>query len=209
MKNSFYLLLLTLFSIAGCKSTYVTSSWKADVAKLHKYDKILVLGIISDSSRAIRQVMEKELVDELRSKGITAVSAFEEYGPKAFKRMSEEQMNEQIKKKGFDGVITISLLDRSRERYYVPGEVYYTPFGYGYGYFWGYYSTMYDRLYQPGYYETVTNYLWESNLFDLSDGKLIYSVQSNSFDPESLGALGHDYSRGIVKDLMKNGLLTK
>jgi hypothetical protein len=153
--------------------------------------------------------MEKELVQDLKAKGQNAVSAFDEFGPKAFKRMTEQQVNDQIKKKGYDGVITITMLNKQKEKYYVPGSMYYTPFSYDYGYFWGYYSGIYDRVYEPGYYESGTNYLWESNLFDLDKGKLIYSVQSNSFDPYNAQTLGKDYGKSIARDMIKNGLLMK
>jgi hypothetical protein len=209
MKRSKYIMLVCIALLAGCGSTEITSSWKAENAQIKEYNKILVIGIMSDSNRDLRQNMEKDLVQDLKAKGLNAVSAFDEFGPVAFKRMSEQQVNDQIKKKGYDGVITISLLNKKKEKSYVPGSVFYTPFAYNYSYFWGYYSDMYDRVYEPGYYETGTDYLWESNLYDLSNGKIIYSVQSKSFDPANAQALGKDYGKSIVKDLVKNGLLMK
>jgi hypothetical protein len=209
MNKPTYLVILLIVLMTGCSTTSVTSSWKADNAQIRKYDKILVIGIMSDSNRDLRAKMEQELVLDLRDKGITASSAYDVYGPVAFKRMTEQQVNDQIKKKGYDGVITISLLNKSKEKYYVPGNLYFTPFGYDYNYFWGYYSGIYDRVYESGYYETDTDYLWESNLYDLTNGKLIYSVQSKSFDPQSIQTLGKDYGKSIVRDLVKNGLLSR
>ncbi|MCW3127013.1 MAG: hypothetical protein JWO03_2671 [Bacteroidetes bacterium] len=209
MKRSKHFLIGLVVLLAGCSSTSTISTWKADNAQIKRYEKILVIGIMADTNRDLRQHMEKALVEDLRFKGLNAISAFDEYGPQAFKRMTEEQVNEQIRKKGYDGVITISLLNKSKEKYYVPGSLYYTPFGFEYGYFWGYYSGIYDRVYTPGYYETANNYLWESNLYDLSNGKLIYSVQSRSFDPSDAEALGQDYGRTIVRSLIKNGILVK
>jgi hypothetical protein len=153
--------------------------------------------------------MEKDLVADLKSQGINAVSALDEYGPNAFRGVDKKQVDDQLKAKGYDGIVTITLLNKSKERYYSPGYMDYTPFAYNYNYFWGYYSNMYDRVYEPGYYETATNYLWESNLYDLAKGKLVYSVQSKSFDPASAMQVGKGYGRSTVRDLVKNGLIVK
>ena len=46
-----------------------------------------------------------------------------------------------------------------REKYYVLGYMDYTPVGYRYG-FWGITTRgYYARIYEPGYYETGTDYL--------------------------------------------------
>ncbi len=66
-----------LLILTGCTSTYVTSSWKAQNASIIKYNKILVIGIMSDSNRDLRQNMEKDLVQDLKANGVNAVSAFD------------------------------------------------------------------------------------------------------------------------------------
>lgn len=193
--------------LAACSSTYITSSWKAPNAKAREYNKLLVLGIMGDKYRPFRQQMENALEQDLHAQGINAISALEQYGPQAFQKLTEEQVNERIKKKGFDGVITISLLSKEKEKDYVPGDPYYTPFGYDYPYFWGYYDAIYDLVYNPGYYVEDTYYFWESNLYDLHNGKLVYSVQSKSFDPDNAQSLGIQYGKLIVNDLIRNGLI--
>ncbi|NDF99240.1 MAG: hypothetical protein EB101_10010, partial [Chitinophagia bacterium] len=54
---------------------------------------------------------------------------------------------------------------------------------------------------------TNTRYFWESNLYDLSDGKLIYSAQSQSFDPSSSDVLGREYGKLIVDDILGKGII--
>ena len=71
-----------------------------------------------------------------------------------------------------------------------------------------YYSrTLYGRIYSPGYYTTNTRYFWESNLYDLSDGKLIYSAQSQSFEPSTSERLGKEYGKLIVDDILGKGVV--
>lgn len=114
-----------------------------------------------------------------------------------------------VKKKGYDAVITIALLDKQNEKSYNPGNVNYTPVGTYYNRFGRYFTTVYNRIYTPGYYSTTTDYFWETNLYDAKGDKLIYSAQSQSFDPSGITMLSKEYGKSIVKDLSEKGLISK
>lgn len=191
----------------GCKSSFITSSWKAEDARAKPYTKILVLGLIGGSDRQLREKMEEHLAGDLRDLGYGAETAIRVFGPHEFQEMKEEQAISNLQDKEYDAVITIVMLDKEKERYYVPGRVIYSPYAIYQHRFWGYYSTMYDRVYAPGYYTEDSRYFWETNLFDFEDQKLVYSAQSESFTPESARSLGHEYGLMIVNDLVKNKVL--
>ena len=129
--------------------------------------------------------MEEHIVADLKVLGYDATCSCTEYGPKAFENMKEEDAIKKLTGGGIDAVLTIVLLDKTKERYYVPGRVNYTPFNVYNRHWWGYYNTMYDRIHEQGYYEVSTKYFWESNFYDLETKELIYSVQTQSFDPGS------------------------
>ena len=200
-------LLLVLFT--GCSSTHITSTWKAPDATAGKYKKVMVVGIIREADRTLRVKMENHLVGDLKSLGYNAMSAYEEYGPKELSQLTEEAVNEQLKKDGIDAVVTVVLLDKQKEKNYVPGRVIYTPYYHHYNRFWGYYRTVSDRIEMRGYYEVSTKYFWESNLYDLNLSKLVYSVQTQSFDPVTADKLAHEYGQKIVQSMVKGGVLTK
>ena len=42
----------------------------------------------------------------------------------------------------------------------------------------------------------------------MSTQKLVYSVQTQSFEPSSTEKMGHEYGQIIVKDLLKNDILS-
>jgi hypothetical protein len=121
--------------------------------------------------------------------------------------MNEKQAVDQLKNAGVDAVLTIVLLDKVKEKFYVPGRMDYTPYSIYHNQFYGYYKTMHGRIYTQGYYTENTKYFWESNFYDLSADKLLYSAQSRSFDPISSETLGHEYGKMIVKDLVKSAVL--
>lgn len=196
-----------LFLIA-CSSSRIIHSWKSEFPA-GKYNKIMVVAISGETDLLTKQKMEDHLVGDLRGMGYNAVSSLSEYSPGTFRKMSEEAVLDKLKNSGYDAVITIVLLDKAKERHYIPGHGYNLPYSGYYRRFWGYYTTIYDRVYTPGYYITNTKYFWESNLFDAASKELIYSVQTESFDPESSESLAHEYGKLIVKDMVKNQVLNK
>lgn len=203
-------LLLVILLLAACTSTRITSSWKsADSTASKSLKKILVVAVMNDKDRRIREHMESHLVASLIDNGYDAISSMEEYGPKTFSKMSEEEVLRQLHSNEIDAVITISLLDKSRERSYVPGTVTYQPSYMMYNRFWPYYHAYYGRVYTPGYYTVNTKYFFETNLYGLNgtDKDLIYSAQSEAFDPASADEMAHGYAKAIIRDMKSKDLL--
>lgn len=209
MKVRFVFYSIMLMLLTACSSSRITHSWKAENISSKKFNKIMVVAMIKDNDIAKREMMENHLIGDLAERGYTAVSSIKEYGPKSFEGMKEEEVLNKLQNTGVDAVLTIVMLDKQRERYYVPGRVYYSPYVIYHRRFYRYYNTMYDRIYSPGYYQVNTRYFWESNLYDLSTKELLYSVQTESFDPESAQSLGHEYGKLIVKDMFDKNVLSK
>ena len=195
--------------LISCNSTQVISSYKDEKAPINDYHKILVLGIFQQKDRAARQETETQLATRLNALGYNAVTAMDEYGPKAFDKVPEDQIADRVKAGGYDAVITTAVLDKKKQQNYNPGNVSYQPVGVTYNRFGKYYSTIYDRVYEPGYYTTSTDYILETNFYDGPTGTLISSVQTQAYDPSSAEALAHDNSKRIIKDLQQNAILRK
>ncbi|MGZ8559199.1 MAG: hypothetical protein ACXWWC_12735 [Chitinophagaceae bacterium] len=207
MKKINWIAFSFLLTVAGCGSLKITSSWKAQNFVAPEYNKIMVLGLIRDADRTIQENMENHFVGDLKDLGYQAISAYKEYGPKAFDNMNEDTALAKLNNSGVEAVLTVVLLDKKKESKYVPGHLLYSPYGYYYNRFWGYRTTLYNRIYEPGYYVTDTRYFWESNLYDMSTQKLIYSVQTQSFEQNDSETMGHKYSRLIVKNMIKQNVL--
>jgi len=208
MKNFRYIGFIVMLILFSCSSSRITSTWKAENIQPKKYNKILVLGLVREADRSVREKMEQHLLGDLRERGYNTICACEEFGPKAFENMSEKEALSKLTGSGIDAVLTIVLLDKSKERYYVPGRVTYSPYVIYRDRFWRYYTTMHERIYTPGYYEVQTKYFWESNFYDMDNKQLLYSVQTQSFDPASTESLAHEYGKLIVADIVKSNVLT-
>jgi hypothetical protein len=196
-----------LILLNGCTTSKITTTWKAENSAPQKFQKIMVLSLIREADRSIQEKMENHFVGDLRELGYQAVSSLQEFGPKAFDNMSEEEAINKLKNSGVDAIITIVLLDKIRERNYVPSRINYSPYGYYQNRFWGYRGTLYGRIYEPGYYVIDTKYFWESNLYEMNTQKLIYSVQTESFDPANSESMGHEYGKLIVNRMIKDLVL--
>jgi hypothetical protein len=208
MKQLKYLILFIPFVLINCTTSRITSTWKAENIQAKRYNKILVLGLIREADRSIREKMEEHLVGDMRNMGYNAICACDEYGPKAFENMTEKEALNRLTNSGIDAVLTVVLLDKTKERYYIPARVYYSPYYNYHNRFWGYYTTMHDRIYSKGYYEVSTKYFWESNLYDMDSKQLVYSVQTQTFDPSSSETLAHEYGQLIVSNMVKNKVLS-
>lgn len=193
--------------ITGCATSKITTFWKAPNVVSPNYQKIMVLGLIRTADRSIQENMENHLVGDLRDMGYQAISSLQEYGPKAFDKMDEVNALNQLKTSGVDAVLTIVLLKKQKEKSYVPGHIYYQPYGYSYNRFWTYRTALIGQIYEPGYYVTNTRYFWESNLYDMQTQKLVYSVQTQSFNPSNSASLGHEYGQLIIKNMVQQNVL--
>src|SRR5436305_5199967 len=76
--------LIAVCLCVACSNTKVTSSWKASdvTAGNLSMKKIMVAALLPDRNRELQKSMERQLVADLKSKGVDAMSAYEAYGPK-------------------------------------------------------------------------------------------------------------------------------
>jgi hypothetical protein len=208
MKKVLVLLTPLFLLLAACSSTNVLNSWKdKEVVEQTTLKKVMVLAMLPEKQRVLRQEMETEMVEDLQKRGFTAVSSLQEYGPKSFIGMNEKQVMQQLDKSKIDGIITIGLQDTETSEHYTPGTVRYEPYAVRYNRFYRTYQTFYERVYTPGRTDQQTNYFFETNLYQLNSNKLLYSAQSKSFDPSSASQIAKEVSKAVVKDMEKNNIL--
>jgi hypothetical protein len=202
--------LITPFSflfLTACATSRIVHSWKSPNLPQKKYNKILVVGLMRDTNQELREKMENHLVGDLRDKGFNAVSSFKEYGPKYFEGLTEDMVLKQMYESGVDGIITIVMLDKRTEFYHNVHKMPESPDIAFQRRFWGYYSLIFDRIYEPGYTAEFTKYFWESNFYGMEYRELLYSAQTESFDPRSAESLAHEYGKMIVNDMAKKRIL--
>lgn len=211
MKLSNAILASIILFCSSCSNSKIISSWKA-TNNLRDYKKIMVVGIIKDSSTALRKKMEMHLVNDFKSVGYDAVSALEEFGVGGLAGLEQEETYIKLCNKGIDAVITIALLDRNKEKFYVPARVKYYSNLYYYNRIWNYNTIQADLnslASMKGDYEETTQFSWESILFDLRTLSPVYTVQTKTFDPSSTESMAHEYGKMIVANMIKSKVIEK
>ncbi len=207
MKIIYTLIGAVLVFATSCLSTKISASWKDPDYTGKKFDKILVWGL-SDNVSA-RATVEDEVAYFLNLEKIASVSGSDIAPPnrKALPHDIEES-KAVLEKNGFDGVLTMGLIDKKEKTRYVEGSGHYQPMAYGYyGSFYSYYPYMYGNVYQPGHYESTQYVYIETNLWDVETGKLVWSAQTETIDPSSIENFANSYARDVVGELIKKGII--
>ncbi|MCS5489992.1 hypothetical protein [Algoriphagus limi] len=209
-KFNFILLLSLVAAVISCSpSVKILGSWTSPSKPAEGYNNVFVTALTENF--LARQAVEKDLVDLIQSHGISSSSSFEVIPPgfKA-KESDREEIVAKIRELGNDAILTVALLDQTNETRYVPGSTMYTPMRYGYyGRFWGYYNYYNPVMYDPGYYTTDKNYYLEANLYDVASEELVWSSQSETTNPSSLETFSVTFAESIVKQLIKDGLISE
>lgn len=205
MKKILSLLLLTCYLMSCGPSQKVTSSWvNKDLPTGAKYKTIFIMALVQNQSA--KNIIETDLAKAAEARGIKVYKASEVFSPNFTKENLPDKQTiiSKVKSLGCDGLLSVGLVDKQSETRYVPGTATYAPYmGYGYG-FGGYYGYMGPTMYSPGYYTEEKTYFMEANLFDVASEKLIWSAQSEAYNPSSISKFSRDYTAVIADRINKD-----
>jgi hypothetical protein len=207
MKRIIWLIIVLSVFLVQCSSSSISSSWQASQAMDLKTGRIVVVGLIKESEKSLQRQMENHLADDLCNLGYDAFPSIELYGFKAFEGKDEKEVIDQLKENDIAAVLTIVLLNKRDEKYYPPKSLLDLTNPFNDNEFSIYYTAIYNKIYEEGYYTNDTYYFWESNLFTMPDQKLLYSVQTQSFNPLSTMSLAHEYGKLIIHNMLANNMI--
>jgi hypothetical protein len=211
MKRTILQMSLMLLLLAGCgPSQRITGYWVNKEASPKRPFKNIFVFVITDN-KSSQVIIENQLADLFASRGKKVMLSSELFPPKFTSpgQITKEQMAQNIAKAGCDAVFTLTLLDVKTVERYQPGTTY-APMGYGfYGNYYGYYNHYYPVVYSPGYYSTDKTYYIENNFYDVATDELLYSIQSEAYNPSNLESWFKGYSEMILYKLRQEGLIGK
>jgi len=216
MKNVLSMLVVgTMLLLTACSpSMKITGNWmNEEVMGTGKFKKVFLF--VMTSNKGAQQTFEDSQAKAATAEGIATVKSYEVFGPNFLAHNpTKEEIIAKIKETGCDAVFTSALIDEKSETRYVPGTTTYTPYGYGgyggygyYGGFGGYYGSS-AYMYEPGYYTEDKTYFIESNLYDLESGDIVWSVQSEAYNPSNMDNIARTYS-SLLFEKLKSFLASK
>lgn len=175
--------------LAGCNSTSQVSQWSAPPAERKPLVKVLVCTpLVKDA--ASRKMIEDQMVASFPPT-VTAVPSYTLFPDQKVIRMAnKEKIAAQLQQEGFDAALVAAVDSATKREVYVPPQAY--PMGgVGYGFYgyrrfdydgYGYYPGMNET---PGYTYEESKYLIETVLFSIPSGKMVWTMTTESLNPDS------------------------
>jgi hypothetical protein len=114
-----------------------------------------------------------------------------------------------LKQGNFDGAVVMHLISVEKTQTYVPGSPYVVPVGYrGLWGAWGFRRPLYGVAYDPGYVQSDELVNFDTNVYSVADGRLVWASRSQTDNPSSVQNLVNDVVGETVKAMRKQNLFT-
>lgn len=193
--------IVAVLALLACgPTTNLTGMWEEPGLDKAGFKKVLVIGLSNEEGK--RRAFETEMVKQFEAKGVAAVASASHMPLDV--EMNENTLKQYFGDMGIEAVLVSRLVGVEQKVEYTPGYTYAVPSGY-YNGFYGYYNTSWGVVSSPGYMSTYEVANVETNLYRVSDAKLVWSGVSETFDhADALDGI-KSFSRVVVPQLVKKG----
>ena len=204
MKNYLFLfIIMATMIITSCTSTKVTSIWKEpnETVSLNKLNKVLVVALFKDETS--RRRAEDEMVSYLKGHGVPSY----DYLDTKISVQNEEAIRNKISGDGFDGAVTMRLVDVEKDKTYTPGN--FSTYPTYYRSFSGYYFRNWSNFSTPGYYSTTKTYTIETNVYSIKEDKIIWSGLTETTNPNGVQKMTDEVAKVVYNAMVKEGFINE
>jgi hypothetical protein len=181
-------------------------SWKNPAYSGPKPHRVLVIGMSGNPE--IRADFEDDLSAAIKGDGLEAIPGNTIFFRPHSGELDRDYLEGQIRDFKIDAVLVSRLVKVDITITNIPGHSYTVPYAY-YRSFYGYYGTVYQQVYSPGYLREDTAVRVETNFYSATppNEELIWTATSDSFNPKSAQKAIDGIVKLIVKDLKKQAIL--
>jgi hypothetical protein len=194
-------LIIVAAALAACTTAKPTKEWRDPSYSGGTFDNILIVGL--SHKETVRRAFENTFVDRLGEDKIKATASFALMPAET--RPSEESIKAVIADIKFDSVLVTHLVGVTEKEVYHPAA-YRMDTNRG---LYDYYGYVGGYVYEPGYYTRHKRVKLETNLFDTQTERLVWSMQSETMDPNSEKELIDAKIRIVIKKLKSQQLISK
>lgn len=142
------------------------------------------------------------MIAYLEGKGVVSY----DYLDKDISVKSEEVIRQKIKQDGFDGAITMRLMDVDKERVKYRSNNSMSPY---FNTFSGYYFFNWPYYANSSYYSTTKTYTVETIVFSISEDKVIWTGTTQTTDPDGLTKMTEEIAKVVYDKMIKDGFIKK
>lgn len=206
LKIFFYLSILILLFIfcISCSSTKteIIGEWRDDTYQKGNIQKVLLLGIVSKEKPLLRRNFENGMTQAFRDAGIDATPSMDiiPYD----EAIDSTTFEKHFKDLQLDAVVVSRLVAIDSERDYTAGYLYTIPYNSYYG-FYGYYYSGIALANSSGYLSQDVVVVLETNIYETSNKKLIWSGVSETVQPDKASDVINSFSSELVGRLKSQG----
>lgn len=199
-----WLVMLTL-SLSSCATTKLSTTWHDPAyGGSQRVQDVLVIAVTKEET--IRRLYEDSFVEQLARENIRAVQSYTLQQSDI--KPDRQTVEEAVKEAGANSVLITRHIGTDTKQHYRPPEpvrIYADPY---YSRMNRYYPLAYREVaYTPGYSYSVTTTIIESNLYDVSTEKLIWTAQAKSVDPKMTKKYIDELVKIFADDLKAKSLL--
>jgi hypothetical protein len=202
MKKAFFTsFILILFSIFSCKSTKIINSWSEPDKQinLNKLEKVLVVARFK--SETSNRKAEDKMVEYLVGKGIPSYNYFKS----SFNKENVESLRAKIKKDGFDGAVTMQLIDVEKEKVWQRAN--FNRYSNNYRDFNNYFYESQMSYNNPEYYVTTKIFTIETNVYSIKENKIIWTAVTESVNPQGVKKMTDEVAKVVYNQMIKEGFI--
>jgi hypothetical protein len=196
-KRVFFLFLMVM--IGACTTTKPTMEWRDQNYQGGPFDNILVVGVANQET--VRRSFENTFVERLKEENAAATASFAVMPSDA--KPTEENIRSIIADIKFDSVLFTHLVGVEEEDVYHPPSYNMHP----YRGMYGYHGYVRGYVYEPGYYTRYKTVRLETILYDTQTEEIVWSMQSETMNPNSEKALIDAKIKAVIQRLKTQGLI--
>ena len=192
---------LALLAVSCTASTKMIGVWSDPAYQAQPTHKLLVIGI--GQNEGMVKLFESEMGKAFGQYKISVVPGTTVFpvGQPIDTTVGRPYCHDN----GIDLVSVTRVVGISKESEYVPGDMYYAPAPAYYG-FYPYYYSSYSMASTPGYMREYKVATVETNVYQVSTEKLVWSGQSKTMDPSSINSAMTDIATLLVSEMDRSGL---
>jgi hypothetical protein len=199
--GSILYVLITFLSCSGAK-TEIIGEWQEENYQKGNIDKVLILGIFNKDKPLLRRNFEDGMAKAFTDIGISATPSMDHMPYD--QTIDSTTFEKYFKDLDVDAVAVSRLVGIDQSRDYKAGYLYTIPLSTYYG-FYGYYYTGIQYANSSGYLSQNVVVVLETNIYNTTDEKLIWSGVSETVDPQKASDVITSFGDELVSKLKKEG----
>ncbi|MBL1277417.1 MAG: hypothetical protein COB30_015155 [Ectothiorhodospiraceae bacterium] len=193
--------ILFLTSCASTNTNGTTSAWK-DPDFSTSISKVLVIGI--HSSQEERRLYEDTLVKILKTKGVRSIPSLSLFP--SGQALNREIISSAINADDFDSVLITRVISEDSDSRNAPSRRNFPVRAFRRN-LYDFYNHSYPIVHATNYAQNHTTLSLETNLYNTMNNSLVWSNQSEPFNPDNINDVSDDVSNTIVINLTNDHLI--